>query len=100
MPTLLKNNIKIPVGTIISRRELNNNTMRREFVFPLVIGIILGGLVMIFWQFNARLNNEMAAMSQLDQATAQNSQTVASIVSFINNATAPKGTATTPAATK
>lgn len=72
---------------ITSRRALNNNSMRREFVFPLIIGIILGALVMIFWQFNARLNAQLAAMSQLQQATAQNTKTVNDIVAFINQAT-------------
>lgn len=95
MPRILTNNIKSPVGTIISRRELNHNTMRREFVFPLIVGVILGALVMILWQFSARLNNQMAAMSQLDQATAQNSQAIASIVTFINNASGQNGTPAT-----
>jgi len=75
--------------------------MKREFVFPLVIGLILGALVMIFWQFNSRLNNINTGVTQLDQATAQNTKTVGDIVTFINNATqkagAPAGTATTPA---
>jgi len=62
--------------------------MRRELVFPLIVGLILGALVMIFWQFNVRLNNQMAAMSQLDQATSQNTQTISSIVSFLQKGTA------------
>ncbi|MFA6995573.1 MAG: hypothetical protein WC249_04215 [Patescibacteria group bacterium] len=74
--------------------------MKREFVFPLVVGLILGALVMIFWQFNARLNNIAVGVTQLDQATAQNTKTVGDIVTFINNATqknAPAaGGATTP----
>jgi predicted negative regulator of RcsB-dependent stress response len=76
--------------------------MRREIVFPLILGLILGALVMIFWQFNARLNNELAATAQLEQATAQNTKTVNDIVAFINQATgankgAAAGAATTPA---
>ena len=71
--------------------------MRRELIFPLIVGIILGALVMIFWQFNGRLNNQMAAMSQLQQVTAQNTQTVNDIVAFINQATNPQGAAATPA---
>jgi len=68
--------------------------MKREFIFPMVIGLILGALVMIFWQFNTRLNNVMVGMSQLEQATNQNTKTVADIVTFINNATgANKGAA-------
>jgi ABC-type enterochelin transport system permease subunit len=101
MPRLIKNNIKSPVETISFRRELNNKTMKRELVFPLIVGIILGGLVMIFWQFNARLNNQIVAMNQLQQATAQNTKNVTDIVTFINNATGADKTpaATTPAAT-
>lgn len=98
MPRLINNNIKSPVGTLNSRRTLNNNTMRREFVFPLIVGLILGGLVMIFWQFNTRLNAQMAAMSQLQQVTAQNSKTVNDIVAFINQATGANQAAQTPAA--
>lgn len=61
--------------------------MKREFVFPLIVGVIFGALVMIFWQFNVRLNNVLAATSQLEQATAQNTKTVGDIVAFINQAT-------------
>lgn len=70
--------------------------MRREFVFPLIIGVILGVLVMIFWQFSARLSNASAALVQLQQATAQNTKTVTDVVAFINQAT---GANQTPAAT-
>ena len=72
--------------------------MKREFVFPLVVGIILGGLLMIFWQFNSRLSNIAAGVVQLEQATSQNTKTVGDIVTFINNATGQKGGAA-PAAT-
>jgi len=61
--------------------------MRREFVFPLIVGLILGALVMIFWQFNARLSNAMIALNQLEQVTAQNTKTVNDVVAFINQAT-------------
>ena len=70
--------------------------MQREFVFPLIVGVILGALVMIFWQFNARQSNQFAAMQQLDQATSQNTQTLASVVSFLNNATGANKAAATP----
>lgn len=99
----IKNNLKSSVINVSSyRANNNNNTMRREIVFPLILGLILGALVMIFWQFNARLNNELAATAQLEQATAQNTKTVNDIVAFINQATgANKGAAgaaaTTPA---
>lgn len=75
--------------------------MKREFVFPMIVGLILGALLMIFWQFNVRLNNELNATAQLEQATAQNTKTVNDIVAFINQATgANNGAAAgTPAAT-
>lgn len=100
MPRLI-NNIKIPVRSTSSYRiNNNNNTMKREFVFPLIVGLILGALLMIFWQFNARLNNELNATAQLEQATAQNTKTVNDIVAFINQASgANKGGAAAPAAT-
>lgn len=72
--------------------------MKREFVFPLVVGLILGGLLMIFWQFNARLNNAANAMVQIETAVSQNTKTVADIVAFINNANGQAQQAT-PAAT-
>lgn len=74
--------------------------MKREFVFPLVVGIIVGVMVMMLWQFNSRLNDLGTGVTQLEQATAQNSNTVSSIVTFINNATgANKAAAGAPAAT-
>ncbi len=97
MSKLTNNNIKSSVRIKNSHSVLNNKTMRRELIFPLIVGIILGALVMIFWQFNGRLNNQMAAMSQLQQVTAQNTQTVNDIVAFINQATNPQGAAATPA---
>lgn len=77
-------------------RELNNNSMKREIVFPLVVGVIFGALIMIFWQFTAALNNQSARLAQLEQVTSQNSKTVNDIVAFINQATNPQGGATTP----
>ena len=58
--------------------------MKRNSIFLLVVGIIVGALVMIFWQFNVRLNNVAAGVSQLNQATSQNSKTVGDIVNFLN----------------
>ena len=65
----------------------NNKTMKREFVFPLIVGVIAGALIMMFWQFSARLNNASVALAQLQQATAQNTKTVNDVVAFINQAT-------------
>lgn len=75
-----------------------NNNMKKELIFPLVVGLVLGVLVMLFWQFNTKLNNQKTAMIQLEQAVTTNTKTVGDIVNFINNASAPKGTGaeTTP----
>ena len=86
MPRLTKTNIKSPAASFVPRQTINNKTMKREFVFPLVIGLILGGLVMIFWQFNTRLNNAANAMAQIEAAVNQNTKAVSDIVTFINNA--------------
>ena len=91
-------NLTGKAGTMSLRRFQDNNTMKREFVFPLVVGVILGGLLMLFWQFNARLNNVAAGVNQLSQVTTQNTQTVNDIVSFINNATGGQTPTTTPPA--
>ena len=61
--------------------------MKRESVFPLVIGIVIGLLVMIFWQFTSRLNSASSAILQLEQAAAQNTQTLNQVVSYLNQAT-------------
>ncbi len=83
-----------------SNKIINNNkTMKREFVFPLIVGIIAGALVMIFLNFGARLNNATNALVQLQQATAQNTTAVNEIVGFINQATGANGAAATPAPT-
>jgi len=87
------------MAKIIKNNNINNNFMKREFVFPMVVGIILGGLLMIFWQFNARLSNIAAGVVQLEQATSQNTKTVGDIVTFINNATGQKGAAPAAAET-
>lgn len=72
--------------------------MKRELVFPLIVGVVAGVLIMMFWQFNARLSNVSNAMVQLEAATNQNTKTVGDIVAFINNATGQKAGGTeTPA---
>ena len=102
MPRQLLNNknIKSPAIKAYADRELNNNSMKREIVFPLFVGVIFGALIMVFWQFTAALNNQSARLAQLEQVTSQNSKTVNDIVAFINQATQANNQgapATTPA---
>lgn len=71
--------------------------MRKEYLFPLIGGIILGVLVMLFVQLNSKINTSSARLAQLEQATNSNTQAVQQIVGFINQAT---GQATNTPATK
>lgn len=93
MRTLINNkNIRSAVRPTYSGSRLeSDNNMKKEIVFPLVIGLLLGAMVMIFWQFTARLNNQNARLVQLEQYASQNAQAVNEIVTFINNATNPQG---------
>ena len=98
---IIKNkNIKSPARASYAARELSNdNSMKKEIVFPLIVGLIFGLLIMIFWQFIARLNVQNTRLAQLEQLTTQNTQSVNDIIAFINQATA-QGTGTeTPATT-
>lgn len=65
------------------RRSKQNNSMKKEIVFPLVVGIIFGAMVMMFWQFSVRLNTQNQRLTQLEQFANQNSQTLNDVVSFI-----------------
>ena len=94
----LKNNLIGETFAPRARFAANKNTMKRDFIFPLIVGIILGVLVMMFWQFNNRLNNQMAAMTQLETATTQNSTGLNQIVSYLQGGTQSQ-TAATPATT-
>ena len=91
----LNNKKRVLVSKISSSRNLNSNNMRRETIVPLIIGLLVGALFVVFFQFNSRLNNNMLRLSQLEQATAANTKNVTDVIAFINNATA----AQTPAAT-
>lgn len=66
--------------------DITLKTMRRETIMPLAIGLLLGALIMIFVQFNNRLNNNAVILSQLEQATAANTKNVTDVINFINQA--------------
>jgi hypothetical protein len=89
MPKLInKKNLNTSAKTIrLSRVTNNTNNMKKDFIFPLIVGLVFGALLMIFWQFNVRLNGVRAAITQLDSATVQNTNSVNEIVNFINQAT-------------
>lgn len=98
----LKNNYKRPVRrSPSSTDDLTFNPMRRETIMPLVIGLLLGALIVIFVQFNTRLNQNANILVQLDQATAANTKNVTDVINFINQAQGgAQGAAETPAAAK
>jgi len=75
--------------------------MKKELVFPVIAGVVLGVLIMLFWQLNVKLNNSGNRLTQLETATNSNTQAVTEIVGFINQATGKTGAAATetPAAT-
>lgn len=60
--------------------------MKKELIFPLIAGLVMGVLLMLFWQLNARMTNNNARLAQLEQASAQNSQALTEVVTFINQA--------------
>lgn len=60
--------------------------MTRETIIPLIIGFLVGALFVVFFQFNARLNNNAVILNQLQQATASNTQNVNDVINFINQA--------------
>ena len=97
----LKNNYKRPVGRKISSAgDLNSKTMRRETIIPLVLGLLIGALFVIFFGFNNTLNNNALRISQLEQATASNTKNVTDVITFINNAQkGAEGATQTPATT-
>lgn len=64
--------------------------MQKETLTPLITGLVLGLLLMFFWQLGARLNNNNVRLSQIEQATVNNTNTISEIVNFINSATAPE----------
>jgi len=90
----LKNNYKRPLRRkIMSAGDLTFNTMRRETIVPLIIGLLIGSLFVIFFDFNSRLNSNAVVLGQLEQATASNTKNVTDVINFINSA--QKGTGTT-----
>ncbi len=73
--------------------------MRRETIIPLVIGLLLGALFVIFFNFNSKLNANANLLAQLEQATASNTKNVTDVINFINQAQGGAKASETPATT-
>ena len=83
----LTNNYKRPVRRMVmSSDDLTFKIMRRETIIPLVIGLLLGALFVIFFNFNSKLNENANMLAQLEQATASNTKNVTDVINFINSA--------------
>jgi len=73
--------------------------MRREYIAPLVIGILVGVVVMFFVQFSVKLVDQRSRLAQIETAVANNSTTISEVVSFIQKSQNAGGQeANTPAA--
>jgi len=57
--------------------------MRREYIAPLVVGILVGVVVMFFVQFSIKLVDQKTRLTQIETAVANNSTTISEVVSFI-----------------
>lgn len=91
---------KRPSLATTAKRYNNNNSMKKDLIFPLVVGIIFGAMIMIFWQFTARINNQNMRLAQLEEFATKNSQTVNDIVGFINQSLPPQDGSAAPAVTQ
>lgn len=85
----MSKSINKKVRTTSSSRTNNKKNMNKDLIFPMIVGVLLGAMIMIFWQFNARLNNVRAALVQLDTVTSQNTATTNEVVNFLNQSANP-----------
>ena len=74
--------------------------MRREYIAPLVIGILVGVVVMFFVQFSAKMIDQRSRLAQIETAVANNSSTISEVVSFIQQSQNPSQGTGTPATTE
>ncbi len=64
--------------------------MNKDQLFPLIFGLVLGILLMFFWNLGSSLNNQSMRISQLEQAANSNSQNIAEVVNYLEQP-APEG---------
>lgn len=64
--------------------------MNKDQLFPLIFGLVLGVLLMFFWNLGSSLNNQSMRISQLEQAANSNSQNIAEVINFLEQP-APEG---------
>jgi len=65
--------------------------MNKDQLFPLIFGLVLGVLLMFFWNLGASLNNQNLRLGQLSQIVNENSQRIEQIVNFIQTPATSEG---------
>ena len=65
--------------------------MNKDQLFPLIFGLVLGVLLMFFWNLGASLNNQSMRISQLEQAANSNSQNLAEVINFLQQPAGEEG---------
>ncbi len=58
--------------------------MNKDQLFSLIFGLVLGILLMFFWNLGASLNNQNMRLMQLEQVATENSQRTDQIINFLN----------------
>ena len=58
--------------------------MKQENFLNLIAGLLLGVLLMLFWQLNSKINFTSARISQLEQVTTTTSASITEVVEFLN----------------
>ncbi len=64
--------------------------MNKDQLFPLIFGLVLGILLMFFWNLGSSLNNQNLRLRQLEQVAVENSQRVEQILNFIQTPASPE----------
>lgn len=65
--------------------------MNKDSIMYIVLGLIIGIVITLFFQFNAKLMTQKSRLDQLEQANGVNTQTVNEVVNFLNGASQPQG---------
>ncbi len=65
--------------------------MNKDQLFPLIFGLVLGVLLMFFWNLGASLNNQSMRLSQLEQVAIENQQRVEQIITWLQTPAGQEG---------
>jgi hypothetical protein len=52
----------------------------------LITGLIIGILLVVFFDFNSRLNSNTVLLNQIEQASESNTKNINDVITFINGA--------------